>query len=477
MGDKMKHPTGLFVLSSTEMCERFSYFIILSMLVLYMMEVLHFSAVFSSLLSGIVTGLIYIAQLLGGYLSDRFLGNRKAIILGGTLMAIGQFVFAYSGSLYYTTTNIAEHSTFIFTFPECIFIVAIIIIAIGSGLFKVNLPSMVSSLYDPEDKLLDSAFTIYYMAISVGGFLAPLIVNFVVGSGNPSLYQYGFLIAGIYILCGVVGFTLLKDKYLYSYDGKKIGVAPVSKQENTNADNKANKSKLTKNEINHILVIIIMCIFSTIFFACNSQITTSILLFSKTYVNPTIPFTNFTVSPEFYLALNPLFFIILAPLVVRFMDWLESKNKAPSSITKIGIGFFLMSVAFSTLLISLNTFDANLKVNMGWAILFNLILVLAEILMTPILLSLVSQLAPERYMSFLIGVWFFTLSIAQILGGVFAGGYPSAAGSVPKFLGLIPVHNLASFMSIYVILSFVCGVIWLLFRKKLMELAEDVLEC
>jgi POT family proton-dependent oligopeptide transporter len=114
---------------------------------------------------------------------------------------------------------------------------------------------------------------------------------------------------------------------------------------------------------------------------------------------------------------------------------------------------------------------------MLWVILFNLVLVLAEIFMTPILLSLVSQLAPERYVSFLIGVWFFTLAIAQILGGIFAGGYPSDAGIIPKFLGLIPVPNLASFMSINIILPFVCGVIWFLLRKKLIELAEDVLEC
>ena len=471
----MKHPTGLYVLSSTEMCERFSYYIILSILVLYMIEVLHFSPAFSSLLSGIVTGLIYIAQLLGGYLSDKFLGNRKAIIMGGILMAIGQFAFAYSGSLYYTATSIPVHSSFIFTFQECIFIGAILIIALGSGLFKVNISSMVHLLYDGEDKLLDSAFTIYYMAINIGGLLAPMIVNFVVGSGNPSLYQYGFMIAGIYIVCGVVGFTLLKDKYLYSHDGKKIGIIPASKDKSITSKVNENDDKLTKNEINHIYVIIVMCIFSIIFFACNSQITTSVLLFCKSYVNPTIPFTNFTISPEFYIGLNAALFIVVAPFVMKFLDWLETKNKAPCSITKIGLGFLSMAVAFSFLLISVTIWDGHSQIDMGWALLFNIILVLAEVLMTPILLSLVSQLSPEKHTSLFIGVWFFTLAIAQILGGIFAGAYPSTIGEVHKFLGLITIPNLSSFMWIYVILPFICGVIWLLIRKKLIKLTEDVL--
>lgn len=471
----MKHPTGLFVLSSTEMCERFSYYIILSILVLYMVEVLHFSPAFSSLLSGIVTGLIYLAQLLGGYLSDQFLGNRKAIIIGGILMAIGQFAFAYSASLYYTATNIPEHSAFMFTFQECIFIVAILIIALGSGLFKVNVSSMVHLLYDVEDKLLDSAFTIYYMAINIGGLLAPLIVNFVVGSGDPSLYQYGFIIAGVYIVLGVLGFVLLKDKYLYSHDGKKIGIIPASKEKSITDKIQEKTDKLTKNDYNHIKVIIVMCIFSVIFFACNSQITTSVLLFCKSYVSPTIPFTNFDISPEFYIGLNALLFIVVAPFVMKFLDWLETKNKAPSSITKIGLGFIAMAVAFSFLLMSVSNFDGTTKIDMSWALMFNIILVLAEILMTPILLSLVSQLSPEKYTSIFIGVWFFTLAIAQILGGIFAGGYPSTPGVVPKFLGLISIPDLSSFMAIYVILPLVCGVIWLVFRKRLMKLTEDVL--
>ncbi|WP_296861206.1 peptide MFS transporter [uncultured Methanobrevibacter sp.] len=472
----MRHPKGLFVLSSTEMCERFSYYIILSILVLYMIEVLHFSPAFSSLLSGIVTGMIYIAQLLGGYLSDKFLGNRKAIILGGILMAIGQFTFAYSASLYYMASSIPEHSVFLFTFQECIFIGAIFIIALGSGLFKVNISSMVHLLYDDdEEKLLDSAFTIYYMAINIGGLLAPFIVNFVVGAGDPSLYQYGFIIAAIYIVCGVVGFILLKDKYLYSHDGKKIGITPASKDESLTSKVGEKVEKLTKAEVNHVIVILIMCIFSIIFFACNSQITTSVLLFCKTYVSPTIPFTNFNISPEFYIGLNALLFIVVAPFVMKFLDWLETKNKAPSSITKIGLGFLAMAVAFSFLVISAKTYDGSTPIDMSWALAFNVILVLAEVLMTPILLSLVSKLSPERHTSLLIGVWFFTLAIAQILGGIFAGAYPSDPGVVTKFLGLIPVPDLASFMLIYVILPFVCGVIWLLFRNKMMRLTEDVL--
>lgn len=466
------HPKGLFVLSITEMWERFNFYVLVSLLVLYMTEVLHLTPSFSSFFYGIFIGSTYIIQVIGGYLSDRYIGNRKSIILGGILMALGQFIFAYSGSLYSTSLNIAEHSSFIFTFQESIFLIGAIVLCIGSSFCKVNINSMVGLLYDPTDKMLDSGYSLFYMAAHVGA-LSPFIINFVVGNGNPNLYQYGFLMAGCCITLGVIFFILTKDKYLRNPDGESIGVVPPFKNEKFAAKRHDSNKKFSKNEINHLILIAMAFIAGIIFYMCQSQMSTSILLFTKYYVNPVIPFTNFSISPEFYLALNPLFIILLTPLIIKIWDFCASKNHEIMPITKIGIGSIITGMAFLVILISLNTFDANLKINMVWIFLFNIVLVIGELFLSPICISLAYKLAPVNYTSLIMGIWLFSIGIGMMLGGTLASLMP-VQGSINYLLGFIPIADLTSFFCIIVIVTFACGIIYLLIRNRLMNLMKDI---
>lgn len=466
------HPKGLFVLSTTEMLERFNFYILVSLLVLYMIEVLHLSHSFSSFFYGIVIGSTYIVQLIGGYLSDKYICSRKAIIMGGILMALSQFIFAYSASLYYTSLHIAEHSSFIFTIQESIFLLGVIVICIGSSFFKVNINSLVGLLYEFNDDRIDSGYSLFYMAANIGA-LSPFIINFVVGSGNPSLYQYGFLIAGCCISFGMIFFILFKDKYLRSPDGEKIGVVPFSKNKKLTAMKYETNDKLSKNEIKHLMLIIMVFIAGAIFFMCHTQISTSLLIFSKEYVNPVIPFTNFVISPEFYLALNPLFIIILTPVVIKIWNFFESKNKKILPITNIALGFLISAIAFSVILISVPTFDGSLKISMVWMFLFNIIFVLAELLLSPVCLSLIYKLAPTKYTSLIMGMWFVSIGIGLIMGGTLASALPSQ-GSINYLLGFIPIANLTSFIMIFIVITFTCGVIYLLMRNKLMNLMKDL---
>lgn len=227
-----------------------------------MYEVLHFSLSFSSFLYGIIIGVTYLFQMIAGYISDTYLGNRKSIIIGGIGMFLSQLIFMYAASLYSLTANVAEHSSFIFNYVEMIFLIGIVFMIFGSGFFKVSVTSFVGLFYEDNDERLDSAYTIFYMFINIGAFLAPLFANFVVGVNNPSLYQYGFLMAAIIILIGTVMFILLKNKYMKLANGDAIGVVPISKDERMlkRRHNIDLNEKLSKIEINHMKVIFLILI-------------------------------------------------------------------------------------------------------------------------------------------------------------------------------------------------------------------------
>ena len=187
----MGHPKGIYLLSSTAMLESVSYYVFAGLLVMYMIDVLHFSNPFSTYIFGIAYGSTYILQIIGGYVCDRYLGNRKAVIFGISFIVIAQLIFSYDASLFALSTNIQEHSTLLFTYPEIIFLMGVAAMAVGVSFFKVNIASFIDQFYEKKDsKLLDSAFSIFYLFINIGGLLAPLFINFVVGVHHPSLYQF-----------------------------------------------------------------------------------------------------------------------------------------------------------------------------------------------------------------------------------------------------------------------------------------------
>ena len=470
----MKHPLGMYVISVTEMWERFSFYIFNSILVLFMLQVLHFSSSFSTFLFGIIIGFTYLFQLLAGYISDTFIGNRKAIIIGGILMIIAQLIFAYDASLYYLTTNVAEHSSFIFSYIEIIFLVGVGIMAIGASFIKVSVTSFIGLFYPDNEELVDSAYTVFYMLINVGGFLGPLAVNFIVGVNNPSLYQYGFLLGAITMFIGLVIFIAFKNKYLRLPNGEPIGATPISKMQKVK-DKKVNvnvSEKLSKIEIDHLKVIIVLLVIITVFFIAHEQISSSLVILALSNVNNIVPFTNFEVAPQIYMTLNPLFIILLSPVFIKITAMLSNRNKEPSSISKIGIGLLIVGFSYVVLLMAVSTLDANMQMNMVWIILFNLFLVIGEILVMPVALSLTSKLAPPKYTSLMMGIFFAATAVAVIISGIFASAFPDKGATM--LLGLIPITNLGSFMWIFIILCFGFGIVWLLIRNPIKKLMHGI---
>ncbi|HTL82364.1 MAG TPA: peptide MFS transporter [Bacteroidia bacterium] len=238
MSDTPKgHPKGLYVLFVTEMWERFSYYGMRALFILFMGKALLFDKSVSSQIYGSYTGLVYLTPLIGGYMADRYWGNRKSIIIGGVMMAIGQFFMFLAGTFY---TNVS--------FATIIMLVGLTFLIFGNGFFKPNISTMVGQLYPKGDKRIDAAFTIFYMGINLGAFIAPLLCGYLgerydaAGNSLPEFFRWGFLAACFGMILSVILFIWLKNKYIVTPEGEQIGVKANShRSADNNIENEVKK--------------------------------------------------------------------------------------------------------------------------------------------------------------------------------------------------------------------------------------------
>ncbi|MGL5272267.1 MAG: peptide MFS transporter, partial [Phocaeicola sp.] len=219
MDNTKGHPKGLYMLFVTEMWERFSYYGMRALFILYMIQALLFNKELASSVYGSYTGLVYLTPLLGGYISDRYWGNRRSIFWGAMIMALGQFLMFLS-AVNYQNLEMAIPLMYL----------GLGILVMGNGLFKPNISTMVGSLYEANDKRKDSAFTIFYMGVNLGATIAPLWCGWVGNTGNPADFKWGFLSACIGMLIAGFIFRIFKDKYLHRPDGTPVGLPPVKKE-------------------------------------------------------------------------------------------------------------------------------------------------------------------------------------------------------------------------------------------------------
>ena len=230
----MSHPKGLYLLFVTEMAERFSYYGMRALFVLYLVAAF-FTNDQASQIYGSYTGLVYLTPLLGGYIADKYWGNRRSIIFGGITMAIGQFLMFASAcfvkqSIF--TEGGAIDSSVDNTFSMWLMFGGLAMLIFGNGFFKPNISTMVGDLYEPQDRRKDSAFTIFYMGINTGALLAPLICGYW-GDGDwtsPSTFKWGFFCAGVAMVVSVVVFSTLKDRFLVTPEGLGIGLSPAKSE-------------------------------------------------------------------------------------------------------------------------------------------------------------------------------------------------------------------------------------------------------
>ncbi len=368
-------PRGLTILFLTEMWEFFSYYGMRTLLVYYMTKHLLFAQEKASFIYGSYTATAYLMPIFGGIAADRWLGKRKAVIMGGSIMAIGHFMMAF----------------------EPLFYAALITIALGNGLFVPSLPSQINDLYRADDPRRGRAYNIYYAGINLGGMLAPLICGTL---GEVYGWHYGFGAAGVGMLVGLVVY-IAGAAYLPKQMMK------ASAMEST-AERHANGGKLA-------LLLLGVAIAATIFRGAYEQIGNTIPLWTDVGVNRV--FGRYVIPMTWFQALNPLLVIALTPVLLFYWRRRASTRGEIPAARKMAIGALIVSGAFLLLAI-VSIVAGNARAHWLWLVLFFVVLTIGELYILPTGLGLFARLAPARLGATTVASWFLAIFSGSLLAGV-----------------------------------------------------------
>ena len=490
---KTGHPKGLYFLFFTEMWERFSYYGMRAIFILFMTKILLMKDADASQIYGSYTGLVYLTPLLGGYLCDKFLGNRRSIVIGGLLMALGQFFMFLSASVG------ADGGISMMW-------LGLTALIIGNGFFKPNISTMVGQLYPANDRRIDSAFTIFYMGINLGAFFSPLVC----GSMD---FKWGFLAACIGMLIGLAVFIVYQKKYLISEEGKEIGL-PVKKLDlksiatilgsiaiiffmlNFKQMFKSDvdiisyfiygamivmpililtDKSLKSFELKRIVVILILVFFVIFFWGAFEQAGASLTLFADRQTERTL--FGWEMPASYFQSVNPLAVIALAPIFTIIWGFLYIRKLEPSSPKKMAIGLALVALGYAVIAIAVKGLGIDDKVSMWWLIALYVIHTMGELCLSPIGLSMVSKLAPLRLSSLLMGTWFLGNAAANKFAGTLSALIPPTSGAetatgpivYPSIIGF-QITNLYEFFMLFIIMTGAASLILFLLSSWLQKM-------
>ena len=487
---KTGHPKGLWVLFGTEMWERFNFYGMRAILTLFMVNSLLIKEADAAIIYGGFLALCYLTPLMGGFISDKYIGNRYSIMFGGSLMAIGQFLLFISASTF--DTNIGSAKMFMW--------IALFIIIFGNGFFKPNISSMVGSLYPKQEKSkLDSAFTIFYMGINIGAFLGQFICPWVgdvkdadTGIRDIFAFKWGFLAASIAMMIGTITFFILKDKYVVTPEGRPIGGLPKNNDAGDFEEGETQTAKFTskaigiafglfavlffifryilvgefgfsavemgqlikgiiypfiysagislaylimssaenKVERQRIWVIYIVSFFIIFFWAAFEQAGSSLTFIADNQTDRNI--FGWNMPPSMVQIFNGLFVVMLALPFSLLWDKLRAKGKEPVSPLKQAMGLALIAVSYFIIAHNVKDLGNSGLLAIKWLMLLYLIQTMGELCLSPIGLSLVGKLAPKRFASLLYGVFFISNAAGYALAGSLGAIIPATGDKFVK---------------------------------------------
>jgi proton-dependent oligopeptide transporter, POT family len=397
------HPSGLYVLFLTEMWERFSYYGMRSLLILYMTDYLltdpeRAAAVFGyktleaflvsifgtmtvqqmgSQLYGLYTGFVYFTPFFGGLLADRYLGKYRSVFLGGTLMALGHFLMA----------------------SETAFFAALVFIILGYGFFKPNLSPQVGSLYKEGDSRMDGAFAIYYMGVNLGAFFSPLVCGTL---GQKVGWHWGF---------GAAGVGMILSMIIY-WAGS--GLIPASQQTLQKVKTDSHK-KMSRQDWNAVFGLAFLCFLNIVFWAVYEQQGNTLQLWADKKTDWFV--AGWELPSTWFQSFNPAMIFIFSPLLVCIWNWQARKNSEPSSITKMGIGCVLCGLAYVFMILAAQLVPGDQKGSVFWLVATTFIFTVGEIYLSPIGLSLVTRVSPKPIVSTMMGLWFMSSFFGNYLTG------------------------------------------------------------
>ena len=461
-----KYPSSLSTLFFTEMWERFSYYGMRALLVLYLVNSLNYSESEALHIYAVYTGLVYLTPLIGGYLADRFLGTQKSIFIGGLTMMIGHFLMAFPDYLY----------------------LAIGMLIIGNGYFKPNISSLLGKLYKSNDVRRDSGFSIFYVGINVGAFLAPLIVGYV---GETINWHYGFAIAGFGMLAGLIQFyygqnkiikedTTQQSRKLKSADWGLITIISLINiplillilEVNEVINNYffeiflalvtfisfyllTRKKQLlsAKEDLKKIVYIGVLSIFVIFFWVGFEQAGGSLTLFANNSVDRN--FLGFIIPASFFQSINPLIIILIGPMIANFWLRVDRSKSNINTPQKMGLGLLLLAGGFFLITLVNNSSDS--AISLWWLVGVYFLHTLGELCLSPIGLSMVSKVSPRKIASLMMGFWFLSSAVANFMAG--------------KLPGILQANNLDLF-TFLTVTSIVAGLLLLLISTFMERLVK-----
>ena len=442
------HPRGLLTLFMTEMWERFSYYGMRALLVLFMVAAIQDGGMgltdqTATAIYGLYTAAVYLLSLPGGWMADRLLGAQRAIWYGGIVIMSGHFTLAIPGV------------------PT--FFLGLVLIALGTGLLKPNISAVVGELYAPGDPRRDGGFTIYYMGINIGAFLGPLACGWLATEN----WHYGFAAAGVGMLFGLIQFALTR---------KHMGTAGLKPARTSTGDDATFRRRswigvwaslalvgvlliggltglirydavglaqsasyvillvtaaffayvlglggLSSRERGRVIIIAVLIFAATVFWAGFEQAGSSLNLFAERFT--VRDFGNFTVPTTWFQSLNSAFILILAPLYSMLWLALAKRRLDPNPVLKMAMGLIMLGLGFAVMIFAAQVVVRGDAVLPTWLIFTYLLHTMGELALSPVGLSSVTRLSPRRYVGQMMGAWFLAASLGNILAGLIAGEF------------------------------------------------------
>ena len=483
------HPVGLSTLFFTEMWERFSYYGIRPLLVLFMTAALAqggfgFERDTASSIVGIYAACVYLASLPGGWIADRLLGLRRAIWYGGILIALGHLSIALS-----------------IVFAHSAFFIGLILIVLGTGLLKPNISAIVGDLYPEGGSRRDAGFSIFYMGINIGALVAPLVTGYL---GERVGWHLGFGAAGIGMVIGLITYRLRADKTLGDIGVAPASVDPVEHRRvklsaiigvaviallvvlamagviHINPVSLAQKMTwvivasalayflylfvaggLTGEEKKRVVIIILLFFFAAIFWSAFEQAPTSLNLFARDYTDRVV--FGWEMPTLWLQAANSVFVITLAPVFAAVWIALGRRGRDPSSIAKFAWGLFFAGLGFVVMLIAANIVvngGGNIRVSPWWLVFSYFLQTIGELSLSPVGLSSMTKLAPFKFKGQMMGVWFMASALGNLIAGL-VGGHVD-----PEKLDQMPTLFRQTSLSLFVA-AVVCGLLVFPVRKMM----------
>lgn len=469
------HPGGLSTLFFTEMWERFSYYGMRALLVLYMVAGvdkggLGFETPDATAIYGLYTASVYFLPLIGGWIADRFIGAKRATLIGGVIIAAGHFTLAVPSITF--------------------FYLGLVLVALGTGFLKSNISAMVGDLYDADDERRDGGFAIFYMGINIGAFAAPLIT----GALAAYNWHYGFAAAGVGMVAGLIQYVLGKKKL------EGVGEPPVKSATDASAvtpvylvqvgvvvavsiaallfcyssygfDFAIKKAlipilvvaglivviftgmqdKLSATDWKRLGIIVILFLFAALFWAGFEQAGSSFNLFAEQLTERTVG--NFEIPSAWFQSINAIMIVVMAPLFS--IMWVKWGKKQPNDVFKFALGLFFLALGFVVMAYASGLTGAS-KVSPMWLVVVYFLHTAGELFLSPVGLSSMTKLAPGKMVGLMLGVWFLASSLGSFAAGQIAGEFePEQAKLVGLFWNLAIVIFIGA--AVAVVLSFLVG--------------------